>query len=99
MVLVADAPCHGLEFSGGGSGDSYPEGNPDGLSAEAVLKNIDLLNAQVIFTKLTSFTNLMISKFSEIIPIRQVNLDNIDCISQFGRSLSSEIAGHIRRIS
>jgi hypothetical protein len=72
VVLVADAPCHGIEFSGPGSGDSYPEGNPDGLEAETVLAALRELEVQFLFTKLTGFTDLMISRFNSIIPIQEV---------------------------
>ena len=99
LVLVADAPCHGVEYSGGHGRDSYPDGNPDGLDARDVFEGIKRLRLQqFIFTKLTHFTDVMIAKFARMHPILQIDLQTIDCISQFGVSLSTEIAGHIRPV-
>ncbi|SPQ98611.1 unnamed protein product (mitochondrion) [Plasmodiophora brassicae] len=97
LVLVADAPCHGTDYSGTDSGDSFPAGNPDGLTPESVFDALRHLNLQIIFTKITNHTDLMISMFKTTHPIREVHMDETNCVSQFGRTLSSEIVGHIRR--
>jgi hypothetical protein len=97
IVLSADAPCHGSEYSGTNSGDSYPEGNPDGLTADRVFERISNLKAQFLFTRITAFTELMLDKFKEMHPITEIDMSSTNCINQFGRSLATEIVGYIKR--
>lgn len=67
------------------------------MTPESVFDALRHLNLQIIFTKITNHTDLMISMFKTTHPIREVHMDETNCVSQFGRTLSSEIVGHIRR--
>ncbi|CAG8716419.1 11816_t:CDS:1, partial [Cetraspora pellucida] len=65
LIHIGDAPPHGLRFSN--LKDDYPDGDPNGLTAESVLKKMRLKNILYYFGKITDHTDVMLNVFREII--------------------------------
>ncbi|GMT25626.1 hypothetical protein PFISCL1PPCAC_16923, partial [Pristionchus fissidentatus] len=59
---IADMPCHGREFHN--CGDSYPNGDPQGRTPKELFSRLREKGIQYYFGKITSFTEIMIQKFS-----------------------------------
>jgi hypothetical protein len=64
LLHLGDCPPHGRQFNG--PGDSYPNGDPNGLTAESVLKNIKLADIHYYFGKITTNTDKMLQIFRDI---------------------------------
>ncbi|RUO96481.1 hypothetical protein BC936DRAFT_141976 [Jimgerdemannia flammicorona] len=67
MLHIADMPCHGERFHGGRCRkDNHPDGDPNGHTAEDLLRCIFEKRIQYYFLKLTNETDMMIKIFNEI---------------------------------
>ncbi|KAF0494469.1 kinase-like protein [Gigaspora margarita] len=65
LIHIGDAPPHGRRFTN--IYDKYPDGDPNGLTAECVLKKMQLKNILYYFGKITDDTDVMLNVFREII--------------------------------
>ncbi|RIA93303.1 kinase-like domain-containing protein [Glomus cerebriforme] len=65
LLHVGDAPPHGRRFTS--LSDSYPHGDPNGLTAESVLGKMKSANIIYYFGKITDKTDKMLRVFSSII--------------------------------
>ncbi|KAF0504363.1 kinase-like protein [Gigaspora margarita] len=65
LVHIGDAPPHGRRFTN--LDDDYPDGDPNGLTAESVLKKMQLKNILYYFGKINNSTDVMLNVFREII--------------------------------
>jgi hypothetical protein len=68
IILLCDAPPHGLQYGGGG--DAHPEGCPCGLTETKVLGEIKRQNIQLAVVNITSEEALapMIRIFHQLLP-------------------------------
>mmetsp|Transcript_21172 Transcript_21172/g.45964 ORF Transcript_21172/g.45964 Transcript_21172/m.45964 type:complete len:580 (+) Transcript_21172:3227-4966(+) len=67
VVLVADAPCHGLKYHDFGDDESYPDGDPKGRDIEQMLRQLSSDGdppTKLLFVKLRSDTDKMIEVFN-----------------------------------
>jgi len=65
MVHVADWPCHGSQYHNS-SDDSYPRGDPAGISHEQMMKEVANNDVQYWFGYIDpSLTDKMINVFNE----------------------------------
>lgn len=64
LVHIADAPCHGKQYHS--CDDSYPQGDPNGLTPEFVLGKLAALKIDYYFMQLNSITATMEGIFSGI---------------------------------
>ncbi|GBB92409.1 hypothetical protein RclHR1_00200042 [Rhizophagus clarus] len=77
LLHLGDASPHGRRFTD--KRDSYPDGDPNGLTAEGVLENIQTEEILYHFGKITNQTDKMVDVFRDIIGEFPVfNLDT-DC--------------------
>ncbi|CAG8580886.1 859_t:CDS:1 [Paraglomus brasilianum] len=65
ILHIGDCPPHGRRFSN--LGDSYPDGDPNGLTAETVLERMERENILYFFGKITNHTSRMVAIFRKII--------------------------------
>ncbi|CAG8504583.1 13183_t:CDS:1 [Acaulospora colombiana] len=65
LLHICDAPPHGRRFTD--VSDDYPEGDPNGLTAEIVLRNMRSKGISYFFGKITSYTNKMVEIFRSIL--------------------------------
>jgi len=65
LLHIGDCPPHGRRYSS--LEDSYPGGDPYGLTAESVLKHMEPENILYFFGKITRLTNQMVEIFRSII--------------------------------
>ncbi len=65
LIHIADAPAHGIQFNGG-SGDSFPTGDPRGLRMEDLIAKIKQLKIDYTFGKINNSTDAMINAFRAI---------------------------------
>ena len=70
LIHVGDCPPHGRHFHN--LDDNNPDGDPNGLTEEGVLKDLTSKNIQYSFGKITSKTDTMIRIFRDIIGEFQV---------------------------
>ncbi|CAG8589535.1 16163_t:CDS:1 [Funneliformis caledonium] len=71
---IGDCPSHGRRYKN--IDDDYPNGDPNGLTAERVLGEMKSKNIFYFFGKITSFTNEMVNIFRSIIgefPVYDLN--------------------------
>ena len=66
LYHIADAPCHGNDFHDPSMDDSHPSGDPLGLSADVLLRNLQGKNVEYFFGKINDSTNIMIDQFNKI---------------------------------
>ncbi|CAG8439636.1 11458_t:CDS:1 [Funneliformis mosseae] len=79
---IGDCPPHGRQFTT--MYDSYPEGDPNGLTAESVLEKMQSSNILYFFGKITHHTDKMLSIFRDIIGEIQVfDFDSVELISKY----------------
>lgn len=64
IVWMGDAPQHGSLYNGGLK-DSYPDGDPEGLSSNDIFKNLQEKKIILSFCKLTETTNVMIEQMKQ----------------------------------
>ncbi len=65
LIHIADAPCHGTHYHGT-SGDSFPAGDPAGISHESMMAQLVRLDIQYWFGYINkSYTDKMIGMFNE----------------------------------
>jgi hypothetical protein len=79
LLHLGDAPPHGRRFTS--ARDTYPDGDPNGLTAESVLENIQSEEILYYFGKITRQTDKMIKIFRDIIGeflIFDLNVDGKD---------------------
>ena len=67
LIHIADCPCHGLQYHGSTSmGDTYPNGDPAGISHEAMMQKVAQNEVQYWFGYINrEYTDKMISVFNE----------------------------------
>ncbi|KAF0559396.1 kinase-like protein [Gigaspora margarita] len=65
LLHIGDAPPHGRRFTN--LYDKYPNGDPNGLTAESVLKKMKLKKILYNFGKINDSTDVMLNVFREII--------------------------------
>src|ERR1043166_4926004 len=65
LLHVCDCPPHGRRFTN--LEDDYPNGDPNGLTAEIVMDNLLSKNIHYFFGKITNYTDTMIDIFRDII--------------------------------
>ncbi|CAG8443822.1 4823_t:CDS:1, partial [Cetraspora pellucida] len=65
IIHIGDAPPHGRRFTK--LSDDYPDGDPNGLTAESVLKKMQSKKILYFFGKINNSTDVMINVFREII--------------------------------
>ncbi|GMR43981.1 hypothetical protein PMAYCL1PPCAC_14176 [Pristionchus mayeri] len=63
MFHICDYPCHGKEFHNGVD-DGQPDGDPKGRTPQELFRKIRGKGIQYHFGKITSYTDIMIQKFS-----------------------------------
>ncbi|RIA93474.1 kinase-like domain-containing protein [Glomus cerebriforme] len=79
LLHLCDAPPHGRHFTS--QHDNYPDGDPNGLTAESVLKDIKSAELLYYFGKITNQTDKMINIFQSIIgefPVFDLDTDGKD---------------------
>ncbi|CAG8758180.1 16962_t:CDS:1, partial [Racocetra persica] len=65
LIHIGDAPPHGRRFTN--KNDEFPDGDPNGLTAEKVLKTMKSNNILYHFGKINNSTEIMLGIFREII--------------------------------
>ena len=66
LIHIADAPCHGTQYHSVKCTDSYPDGDPAGISHESMMAEVVRLDIQYWFGYINkSFTDQMIRIFNE----------------------------------
>jgi hypothetical protein len=63
IIWMGDAPQHGLKYSGGG--DTYPSGDPDGITSQKIFEQLRENKIILVFCKLTSYTDLMMTQLRQ----------------------------------
>ncbi|CAG8833185.1 5542_t:CDS:1, partial [Racocetra persica] len=95
LIHIGDAPPHGRRFSN--IYDRYPNGDPNGLTAESVLKEMRSKNILYYFGKINDSTEIMLGIFREIIgefPVFDLNATGSDpsiLVDKFCMATSSAI--------
>jgi hypothetical protein len=65
---MGDAPQHGIHYNGG-LDDSFPEGDPDGVTAEKIFSELQRKHIILVFGQLNEHTNAMIAQLQrEVVP-------------------------------
>ena len=67
--MICDAPGHGDDITGGGFGDSYPKGSPDGFKIQEQMKIFASKNINFTIVKVNNDCDTMIK-------VMQANYDN-----------------------
>ncbi len=67
LVLIADAPMHGKNKGYNDCGDTYPDGDPLGLTPESVIGKLHSQSISLIFTRINSLTDKMIKVFDTVL--------------------------------
>ncbi|PKC02902.1 hypothetical protein RhiirA5_452856 [Rhizophagus irregularis] len=65
LLHIGDCPPHGRRFTG--LLDDYPDGDPNGLTAEQVLREMRSAGIYYFFGKITEYTETMTEEFQSII--------------------------------
>ncbi|CAG8628198.1 5002_t:CDS:1 [Paraglomus brasilianum] len=93
LLHIGDCPPHGRRYSS--LEDSYPGGDPYGLTAESVLKHMELENILYFFGRITSLTDQMVEIFRSIIgdfPVFDLEeCDAATMVDKFYKAASSAI--------
>ncbi|CAG8446925.1 16291_t:CDS:2 [Cetraspora pellucida] len=93
LFHIGDYPPHGKRFTT--MQDEYPDGDPNGLTAENVLQKMQSENIFYFFGKITNFTDTMIEVFRSIIGefsiFELVGGDPIELINKFVAATTSSI--------
>jgi hypothetical protein len=93
LLHIGDFPPHGRRFTN--LRDKYPDGDPNGLTPESVLKEMQLKNIIYFFGKVTDHTEKMLQVFRSIIgefPVFDiVGGDPISLIEKLVKATSSSI--------
>ena len=65
LIHIADAPCHGNQYHGG-TGDTYPDGDPAGITHDAMMQKAAQLEIQYWFGYIQQdYTDKMIGIFND----------------------------------
>ncbi len=94
VIHFADAPCHGTEFHNG-CGDSYPGGDPNGLSIESLLGDMLSKGIQYWFVHLNDTTRKMIDVFKSRTSLDINELDMSDGFESMVESLTVTVCKSI----
>ncbi|KAI6218384.1 Efk-1 [Aphelenchoides fujianensis] len=90
-------PAHGKQFHNAGHkySDHYPAGDPDGLTADGIFKQMAKRGIDHHFGKITKYTNTMIRVFSDALgaPIDQFDIKDVCEISNSVVSAVSKSVG------
>ncbi|CAB5354754.1 unnamed protein product [Rhizophagus irregularis] len=94
LLHIGDYPPHGRRFTSL-EDDKYPDGDPNGLTAENVLENMQSKNILYFFGKITSETDKMLEIFRDIIGefhvFDLVGGDPIKLLEKFIKAASTSI--------
>ncbi|EGC34843.1 hypothetical protein DICPUDRAFT_79436 [Dictyostelium purpureum] len=94
VIHIADAPCHGSEYHG--FKDNHPKGDPNGISLDSLLEQINKLNLNYYFGHVDlSSTGKMIDIFDK--RIREIS-ENQRQISSFDSKDTSTISERIFKL-
>ena len=58
-VLITDAPCHGKKYSNKEYEDDYPDGDPNGLNPEFLIRDFAIKNINLYFIKINNDNDKM----------------------------------------
>ncbi|PKC61296.1 kinase-like protein [Rhizophagus irregularis] len=93
LLHIGDFPPHGRRFTN--LKDNYPDGDPNGLTAENVLEKMQSKNILYFFGKIANYTDKMLEIFRSIIgefPVFDlVGGDPIKLLDKFVKATSSSI--------
>ena len=65
LIHIADAPCHGNQYHGG-NGDTYPNGDPAGITHDEMMRKVAQLDIQYWFGYIQQdYTDKMIGVFND----------------------------------
>ncbi|KAI6204775.1 hypothetical protein M3Y94_00715800 [Aphelenchoides besseyi] len=82
---ICDQPPHGRQFHNDNYKlkDNYPDGDPSGLTAEGIFKQMASKEIDYYFGKVTEYTNRMIKCFDDVLgkPIGQFDIANVEKIA------------------
>ena len=100
LIHIADSPCHGTQYHDGG-GDTYPNGDPAGISHDKMMQLVVNNNVHYWFGYIQKqYTDKMISVFNESLQrlsdnrltIRQVDATNTEQLADtFFKSVKGTI--------
>ncbi|CAG8449012.1 17402_t:CDS:2 [Acaulospora morrowiae] len=95
LFHIGDYPPHGRRFTDMHD-DEYPDGDPNGLTAESVLEKMKLERILYFFGKITNYTDKMIEVFRGIlgeVPVFDLvgGGDPIELINKFVKATTSSI--------
>lgn len=85
--MIGDAPCHGKKYTGA-LDDHYPDGSPEGLTVEALMKEYCKLDIEFSMIKLNNSVDTMIEAMRQ----HHQELDIKDMSSQ---TVEKAIADHV----
>lgn len=95
IIHIADAPCHGIQYHGEG-GDTYPNGDPAGISHEQMMRQIVESKVYYWFGYISqSSTDKMISVFNQ--SLRSLS-GGTRMISQFDATKPGNVADVPRHV-
>ena len=66
LIHIADCPCHGLQYGTSSMSDTYPDGDPAGISHETMMQKVAQNQVQYWFGYINrEYTDKMITVFNE----------------------------------
>ena len=95
LIHIADCPCHGNQYHDSGLGDSYPNGDPAGISHEEMMSKMASSHIQYWFGYINkSTTDKMISVFND--SLRRVSHQQL-LIRQFEAIKPNEVSDAVHK--
>ena len=104
LMHIGDVPCHGLRYHLPIYGDSFPQGDPNGIQAEKFLPRLSELRIEYLFGKIKNYTDQMIKEFNSIMgmnfitqidakdPSRIMNAASEKAIASVAQSISCSLS-------
>ena len=93
MIHIADAPCHGTKYHAGG--DTYPNGDPAGITHEQMMQEVSRLGIQYWFGYIRqNSTDKMIDIFND--SLKQLSSQRL-IIRQFDAEQAQQIADAVHK--
>jgi len=95
ILHLADCPCHGSKYHG--LRDDYPDGDPNGLAPEQLLRRLRDANVNYYFGKITGFTDQMIQIFNQAVSKDKefVQVIPLTSLSNFTEEVSHSVGASI----
>lgn len=95
MIHIADAPCHGTHYHPSVNDDTYPGGDPAGISHESMMAEVVRLDIQYWFGYINkALTEQMIKIFNDSL---RGQSDQRLLIRQFDAVQPSEVSEAVHR--